>query len=220
MDLSWSQTPSSVWWALENASTASISTESSRSHVQQQRRRKKRPTTRKKRSEQAVSVLNFYDYADADQVEESEEALDAWTKEHNDRGVIRVYQPGKNSARWVGWVELVVSNMYTHYSDTHYSDTHYSDTHSSTQNSHKYKHIHSTHTTQLMHHAYRIHIQTHTLKNSHSRTHTHIHDCRFHLFGAGEVYTGNGRRGDYGSLSGKGAPDTLRQWLSEKGTQR
>lgn len=77
MDLSWSQTPNSVWWALEQSgSTASLLGDSPAS-----------PTFSP--NWKLGSVNNFYDYADEHDLGESEEEIMEWVKEHSSRGVIR-----------------------------------------------------------------------------------------------------------------------------------
>ena len=77
MDLSWSQTPTSVWWALEQSgSTASLLGDSPAS-----------PTFSP--NWKLGSANNFYDYADEHDLGESEEEIMEWVKEHSSRGVIR-----------------------------------------------------------------------------------------------------------------------------------
>ena len=77
MDLSWSQTPSSVWWALEQSgSTASLLGDSPAS-----------PSFSP--NWKLGSANNFYDYADEHDLGESEEEIMDWVKEHSSRGVIR-----------------------------------------------------------------------------------------------------------------------------------
>ena len=77
MDMSWSQTPSSVWWALE----ASVSTASLTGLGE--------PLSTFQHGGVLGVGSNFYDFADESELEEDEEQLVEWVKEHNSRGIIR-----------------------------------------------------------------------------------------------------------------------------------
>lgn len=89
MDLSWSQTPNSVWWALESsASMASL-------HALGEM-----PSPRRHRPEgmgRELATHNFYEYADGGGEDELDgEQLVDWVKEDPSRGIIRVYQAGSS----------------------------------------------------------------------------------------------------------------------------
>ena len=81
MDLSWSQTPNSVWWALEaSASYASldslVGSPSLRLDPSQSLRRD-------------TAAQNIYNYADETDIGQPEDELLQWAKQHHNRGVIR-----------------------------------------------------------------------------------------------------------------------------------
>lgn len=87
-ELSWSRTPSKVWWALENGSASPSSTSLSLDSLRS-------PTASLSRSIGGDSLRLdrsnvFYDYADeTDYQEETEEELAEWLKDYRGRGVIR-----------------------------------------------------------------------------------------------------------------------------------
>ena len=82
MELSWSQTPSRVWWALSSgASVSSLGLDSLRSPSSSIR--SPGDTLRREK------VDIFYNYADETDYQESEEEISEWLKEHRTRGVIR-----------------------------------------------------------------------------------------------------------------------------------
>lgn len=91
-EMSWSRTPSKVWWALENGSASPSSTSLSLDSLRS-------PTASLSRSigsggggdSLRLDRSNvFYDYADeTDYQEESEEELAEWLKDYRGRGVIR-----------------------------------------------------------------------------------------------------------------------------------
>ena len=78
VDLSWSQTPNSVWWALE-VSTSVASLTGLGEDI----------TSPHKRLGSELTANNFYDYADEAEVEEDEEELMEWVKEYAGRGIVR-----------------------------------------------------------------------------------------------------------------------------------
>lgn len=85
MEMSWSGTPSKVWWALETsgASSTSLSLDDLRSP----------PSPLKSVGESLRLGLEnstiFYNYADETDYRETEEELSEWLKEYRTRGVIR-----------------------------------------------------------------------------------------------------------------------------------
>lgn len=82
MDLSWSQTPNSVWWALEKSgSTTSLLGDSLTS-----------PVTPSRMPGSSFAINNFYEYADEPDLGESEEDIVEWMKESQLRGAIRYCQ--------------------------------------------------------------------------------------------------------------------------------
>ncbi len=88
MELSWSQTPSTVWWALENSSS-SISVENMLSPPSPTRTRDRSGTISRDKREAATI---FYNYA-PDEVDlgETEDDIKRWIKGDRDRtrGAIR-----------------------------------------------------------------------------------------------------------------------------------
>ena len=83
VELSWSQTPNSLWWALESSVTTtslddllSSPTTSPQRHAGSLRNQTNSPTI-------------FYNYADETDFAESEADLTQWVKEHHNRGIIR-----------------------------------------------------------------------------------------------------------------------------------
>ena len=93
MDMSWSQTPNKVWWALESsASLASLTGYGeSLTSAQQHPRGFGRDN------------YNFYDYADEAELEEDEEQLGEWVREHSNRGIIRWGGAMSHSQSLLAW---------------------------------------------------------------------------------------------------------------------
>ena len=79
MDFSYSQTPNSVWWALEASHSLSTLNETDSP-----------PTSPfRHRAGTALSDKMFYEFADEVDGDEDEKALIEWMKEYADRGVLR-----------------------------------------------------------------------------------------------------------------------------------
>ncbi len=79
--MSWSQTPNSVWWALEaSASAASLT---GLGDTLPMRHGLPRP------GGTLGMGNNFYDYADDAELEEDEDRLAEWVREHENRGIVR-----------------------------------------------------------------------------------------------------------------------------------
>jgi hypothetical protein len=95
MEMSWSHTPSSVWWALE-ASSSGVSLEGDQNSPTGAdlpgSTRARSPTLRPRPHMPGKEVTNFYDYAG--EGEEGEEDMEKWILQQPNRGAIRVYQPG------------------------------------------------------------------------------------------------------------------------------
>lgn len=84
MDLSWSQTPNTVWWALETSSS-SISLENLLNPPSPNRDRSHTLS----RDERSAATI-FYNYApDETDLGETEEDIIEWVKENPNRGAIR-----------------------------------------------------------------------------------------------------------------------------------
>lgn len=85
MELSWSQTPSKVWWALETSgpSTTSLTLDDLRSPAPPSPARSFGDSLRLDKS------TIFYNYVDEPDYKESEEELVDWLRDYRTRGVIR-----------------------------------------------------------------------------------------------------------------------------------
>lgn len=81
MDLSYSQTPNSLWWALEASNSITTLHEAAGSSLPASPFRRRAGT--------ALSDKMFYDFADEVDGEEDEAVLGKWMAEDADRGVLR-----------------------------------------------------------------------------------------------------------------------------------
>ena len=79
MDFSYSQTPNSLWWALEASNSITTLHEAGSLPASPFRRR----------AGTALSDKMFYDFADEVDGEEDEAVLGEWMMEGTDRGVLR-----------------------------------------------------------------------------------------------------------------------------------
>lgn len=84
MEMSWSQTPSKVWWALETGpSSTSLTLDDLRSPAPPSPARSFGDSLRLDKS------TIFYNYVDEPDNEENEDYLKEWLKDYRTRGVIR-----------------------------------------------------------------------------------------------------------------------------------
>ncbi len=86
MELSYSQTPSRVWWALEASQSLHQlddlrSAPASPMHAPASSRSQERTP--------GAGNFVFYDYVDETDNQDSEEQLKEWLKQHRNRGIIR-----------------------------------------------------------------------------------------------------------------------------------
>ena len=83
MELSWSQTPSKVWWALETGpSSTSLTVDDLRSPAPPSPRS---PGDSLKHDKSTI----FYNFVEEPDYKESEEEISEWLKDYRTRGVIR-----------------------------------------------------------------------------------------------------------------------------------